>query len=143
MIFYQVLVNMQRGSVQKFIQINVQFYHSCYSKFVPSYLSLVEKRGNHDMYTVHALSWTAGLRWAAIGWPWSCNLRANSYWKEASQTGSQAAKAAPNEPNMNLRPPYKRQTKLQSIKNSEPRPCFAYPPSTCRHTSPPKNSIFT
>ena len=26
--------------------------------------------------------------WEAIGWPWSCDLRAGSHRKEADQTGS-------------------------------------------------------
>ena len=40
------------------------------SRFVPIYLSLVEQRGQHGMYTAYPLSCTAGSGWAATGWPW-------------------------------------------------------------------------
>ena len=37
---------------------------------------------------------TSGL--TAIGWPWSCDLRADSHRKEADQTGSQATQGDHN-----------------------------------------------
>ena len=74
----------------------VDFSLSHYIHFVPSSLSLVEQRGQHDMYF---LSWIAEPGWAAIGWPWSCDLRANSHWKEADRLVF-----------MPLRPPLKRPT---------------------------------
>ena len=37
------------------------------------------------MYTVYSLNETAESDWTAIGWPWSCDFRAISHWKEANQ----------------------------------------------------------
>ena len=55
------------------------------------FLVLVETEA--IIYTLYPTPWSwplASLGWLAFGWPWSCDLRANSRWKGANQTGSQA-----------------------------------------------------